>query len=723
MRTHRQNTRVLVRVDSHVNGTIDASRDCTLLSTEKTTKQRGRFQFQLIPRRNYLNLIHPNDVVNIYVDPGDGVRGWTRLMFGYVDRIERAETVNQQGAVSTVFSVIGSDFQKAIEQTSLYFNPHLRQRLDARFNKMNLAGTALRSAGIVAHGTPADFVENFLQILIGFGQQWQLPESYDFALRTRMNLKDLRKRRQQRALSRFPHALKELLPTIGIDPESIDRDFDLILEEAFLNNVKSVGSDEEKFRRKQDKAANILRGNSDLLAYRSVLDATKANLPAGLNDLLDLTFVEALCIDGYVSSKTVWEAGSQTLAKFLYGNTNAMVNELIFDLRPVSPKGGLENGVYSQAEDELGINVNGTPTVPGIGPAGVKYVPAVIFREYPFSVVQGFNIDQITLLTGEEHEVDKFIPFGPIFAINPDTEGRVVYNYKDDINLNGISPKTCDYPTDTKPVKHMDVVVIHNTDVRQANIGRSDNDIWNVMTMYARGFGELAKSFQYQLSNFSPLMSPVSIQRNGLRVRDETTSFGMYSRGSAGCSAVEGSVDSASVRRNLVRWQLLLDHWLQHNQEYLTGTIALRAMPEIRVGYRLDWWERSESYYVESVKNDWAYPGELSTSVQVSRGQRNDPFPAYIPPVFLSNDTSVDETTSGNRGDTSRLGDYFEVKDTHATTGATNAEGPFSATENELDKEPAANREGIAEYAYPHRSRRPNAAINEFPDPANDGTS
>jgi hypothetical protein len=648
-------------------------------------------------------------------------------MFGYVDRIERAEKTNQEGATSTVFSVIGSDFTKAIDQTCLYFNPHLRERLDARFNKMNYAGTAMRSAGIVAHGTPSDFVENFLQILLGFGQQWQLPKSYDSSLRTRTDLRDLRRRRQQRALSRLPPALFKLLETVGIKRESLDTSFDLVLEEAFLNNVDSVGSDEEAFRKKQEKAASILRGNADLLAYRSVLDATKGSLPSCLNDLLDLTFVESLCVDGYVSSSSVWDVGNQTLAKFLYGNTNSIVNELFFDLRPVSLDGGLSDGPYSHREDELGINVNGTTDMPTSGVAGVQYAPAVVFREYPFSVVQGYDLSQITLLAGRDYTVDKFIAFAPIFAVNPDREGRSIYNFKADADRNGISLRANDdFALGTKPVRHLDVVVIHNTDVRQANVGRSDNDVWNVMEMHARNHGKAAIQWKYQLSNFSPILTPVSIQRHGLRARKEITSFASY--------VGADEIDNAGTRRNLVRWQLLLDHWCQHNHEYLTGTIALRAMPEIRAGYRLDWYERNESYYVESVKNDWAYPGELSTSVQVSRGQRNDPYPAYIPPVFLRTDNSPEASHSGNRGGDektvpSRLAESFPVKDTHATAGATNAEGPFSTHRNNLDEQPFADREGQAEYAYPKRAKRgrgggivnPFPDVGEFPAPDRDG--
>jgi hypothetical protein len=123
-------------------------------------------------------------------------------------------------------------------------------------------------------------------------------------------------------------------------------------------------------------------------------------------------------------------------------------------------------------------------------------------------------------------------------------------------------------------------------------------------------------------------------------------------------------VDSINNRRLLVRWALIVDHWFQHNLEYLTGTFSTRAFPEIRVGYRLDIKERNESYYVEGVNHSWSYPNAMQSTFTVSRGQRNNPFPIHVLPGS--------EHFGGMRGKTgSRLAEFFHVMDTSATERAT----------------------------------------------------
>jgi hypothetical protein len=126
-----------------------------------------------------------------------------------------------------------------------------------------------------------------------------------------------------------------------------------------------------------------------------------------------------------------------------------------------------------------------------------------------------------------------------------------------------------------------------------------------------------------------------------------------------------------------LRWALLLDHWYQHNQEYLNGSMTLRAFPEIRVGYRLDIAERHESYYVESVQNRWQYPNAMTTTVQLSRGQRNDPFPVYVYPASPG--------FNGIRGEGSRLGEFFKIVDLSATAASS---APRARTEDTFDVVP-----------------------------------
>jgi len=116
----------------------------------------------------------------------------------------------------------------------------------------------------------------------------------------------------------------------------------------------------------------------------------------------------------------------------------------------------------------------------------------------------------------------------------------------------------------------------------------------------------------------------------------------------------------------------------------LNGTITTKAFPEIRVGFRLDIYERRESYYIESVGHTWKYPDPMITTFTVSRGQRNDPYPVYekIPLKKIG----------GDRKSGSRLADMFRVRDTSAVLRAVGGQvsNEFFATdgfnENLVDK-------------------------------------
>lgn len=698
MTTHLQQTRVSVRVDSHVHGQIDLSNDCVGFQTQKTTKARGRWKMTLVPRRNYLNLLAPNDVINIYVDPGDGERGRVRLMAGYIDRVDREEAIlDEYGKHRTRFQITGSDFQKAIDQTSIYFNQFLRQVIDERFVRTstgeaaaqgNIGGAAMRNAGITAYGTPADFVENMLLILLGFGQQWQLPASY---AEDRQSIKKNRARRVQRAKDKIPENVIEAAGTMlnfAFNRENLDEFIDEILETAQSIGFQDPASEDKQTleqSRKKIEAAKTLRQSSALLAFRTVLETADDSYPAGIIDLLDFDFIEALAIDGFQANTTVWQAGNQTLGQFVYGHSNEFVNELIFDLRPVSQGGGgLEEGLYSRGPDELGMNQQ--KGLSG-GVDGVQYRPAVVFREYPYSTVDTFNTQGLTFVAPGVSQLDVDFPdrvfFGPVFTKNPNVFGRHTYTYPAPI-----SPSKCRFAETMTATKHIDAIVVRNEDVEKATLGRSDDDVFNLLSIYPRNMGDLAKHYKGMATNYSPLLNQISVARNGLRTRELTTEFSRYAR-DVECGVTGGKPSTNQTRRNLLRWHLLLDHWYQHNTEYLSGTISLRGMPEIRVGYRLDWEDRHESYYVESVSHMWQYPGALRTNVSVSRGQRNDPFPSYVPPVFLGSAGEILAKASGDRSAEGRLADYFRVRDTHATLSAADREPPFEDDENFIDSKSA----------------------------------
>jgi len=688
-KTVRMRTRVLVRVDSHTTGTdvshgqaIDLSLDVISLSTSKNTKAMGKFQMQLVPRRDYSNLVFPNDVVNIYIDPCDGQRGLVRVMMGYVDRVERQESVDENGNSTTRFVIIGSDFQKAIDKTFIYFNNYMRTNLDERFvrtnsgtsrpTQTNFAGIAMRNAGVTITGTPADFVENFLRILLGFQQQWVLPDSYT---PMRSDLQNVRKRAVQRAKARLPTNVIQLISTLGFNPNDLENNVSAILQEAALQAQQTDADEDLAAIDAKRQAAITLRANADLLAFQTLVQAVQdPSLPIGIHDLLNLDFIESLTVDGFNMSQGVWSAGNQTLSQFLYGHCNEMVNELIFDLRPVQ-QAGLVSGPYSIEADELGINTDGFGSMPATVPA-VQYVPAVLFREYPYSVVEHLNLDELVVAPGGPNSTEITagdVWMGPVFAVNPNTPGRHIYTYPEIL-----SPSPPAYLKDAEATKHIDSITIYNTDVKEASVGRSDEDIVNVFHLFATSPVPV-DGYRDLLSNFNPIVNQVSISRHGLRLRELSTEFANYAN-----STNDGQQGNRFPRKNLIRWTILMDHWFLHNQEFLTGSITLRGMPEIRVGYRLDWFDRHESYYVESVQHQWAYPGAFTTTVEVSRGQRNDPFPAYIPPVFLNDQNLTLQVSSGNRSRDGRLAQYFTVQDTRSTIGATTRTDPTNVGAHNL---------------------------------------
>lgn len=707
--TSRYRTQVSVRIDSHISGTIDVSRDCIALSTEKVTKAAGRFQIVLLARANYLNLVFPDDVVNIYVDPGDGETGPTRLMFGFVDRIDRHEVVDAHGAMNTQYTIAGSDFQKAVDRTCIYFNDFMRQILDKRFfttlegqqrpSGGGSMGQVLREAGISAQGTPADFVLNFLEILTGYGQQWKFPKSYAQAMDALQPAQYQRNTRIQRARSRVPKNILEKMERTGAISDDEMTRINNVLKWALDKKVKSedainAGVNLTKPEKEEYDLSLDITSSAALFAYRMTMLSTDDDTPVGLVDSLSFDFVEAKTIDGYNSMSPVWPSGSQTLGQYLYGHSNEFVNELIFDLRPVT-ENGLTDGDYSKEPDEIGGNLGSVN--------GVKYVPAVVFREYPWSTITRMRVKGTLDIPDDIAASLNFtdVLFGPVFVKGVNTTGRHTYEYP-----TPVSPSLANMAGD--PVKHIDSVTIRNTDVVESRVGRSDDDTFNVHTLMGRGVGDSIELYRSWMHNYQPLINQVSVQRHGLRARETPTEFNSY----YGTALVEGR----HARRNLVRWQLLLDHWYQHNIEYLTGTIMLRGMPNIRVGYRLDWEDRHESYYVESVQHQWQYGQPLRTVVAVTRGQRNDPFPCYIPPMFFGADGSdINKYAGGNRFDTGRLAKFFPVIDTRATTFAIDNDSYVASLDhpNDVDLYPDAAAGGRAIF--------PQDAAGMYPNPTNEG--
>jgi hypothetical protein len=85
----------------------------------------------------------------------------------------------------------------------------------------------------------------------------------------------------------------------------------------------------------------------------------------------------------------------------------------------------------------------------------------------------------------------------------------------------------------------------------------------------------------------------------------------------------------------------------------------MRGAPEIRAGYRLDLPDRNMSFYIEGVSHQWSYGQPMTTTLQVTRGQPNNPFPVYVLPAT----EGFNNVTSTQRKTKSRLSTFFVSPD------------------------------------------------------------
>lgn len=687
----RQQSKCKVIVYSHITenpddkqygGVVDCSRDVVNCETSKTIKSGGGANFQLVPRRNYLNYIYPNDYVHIYFDPGDG-RGFIRVFFGFVDRCERSIQVGENGQSNTRYLVSCSDFTKAFDKTNIYFNPHIVKRGDFVSQYFagsdNLAGSALRTKGISIWGTPADIVMSLSTLLLGFGAQFLMPKSHprnealvDISRKQRLKnvlgqlSKDFQNLYGQGALNEFKQALQFRLGQLrnqaasNLDQPLLETNF------AVAQALATGGKIALKTQVNIGQQPRLTPGMQDLIQskdlaleeevesdrFKRAVAAQKAAYSKNhtLLDMMDFSFIEYNAIDGSILSSQIWQSQG-TLWSIMNAWSNNLVNELFCDLRLVgnNQKFDLAEGGYTNAPDEVKGNTG----------AGIRTVPAMIMREYPFATIEGI------LPPGKVEVLGAKLGAVPIGGVSLDNKGAI---FGRDVNVPGrkvvkitaLNPFRYVESNGTEnALKHLDVAVISVQDIITERIGRSDADVFNLIEVYAdMGIGSQGKFFANEIQ---PISTPISVMRNGLRVRTYTTKFARWPTNKF--KKNKGGVDSQMTRFQTIRWTLMLDHWYQHNIEYLNGSMTTRAFPEIRVGYRLDVRERNESYYVEGVNHQWNYTEKgaiLMTTLTLSRGQRNDPFPVYVLPAL------VGWGELNNRNDESRLAIYFHQRNPSA---------------------------------------------------------
>lgn len=734
MSTYRYHSRLIAVVHSWQSSEpIDLSADLVAVSTSKGVKAVGQFSLVVVPRLNWFNYIYQNDVVNIYYDPGDGVSGWTRVMMGYVDRVFRNEAVvDESGRTSTTFTISGRDFMKAVDGTEIVFRPELAQRpdwkLEERFFFNNIGGMGMMFRGVVGHGPPDVIVGGIMAGMMGYGAQWQLPPSYAGALKNPV-IAGSRNRRTQEAYRRLSANTLSALQTLGFG----DLVGTGVQDAAVLSNkLRALWRlvDRGGESKSAKKALKVIEG--DTLAIQSYVNAVigqSENKNGGIYDLLDPSFVEGKCIDGYADAAAVWQAEG-ALSNIVYKWCNPAINELIFDLRPVATGENSMSGDnlpewrgYSRDGDELGINVSGygvqSATVPG-----VKYVPTMIMREYPFSVAPGLDMRGFLSLGMFPADIQAF---GPVFSsptTSSDPISRVLYDYNSlgvpELS-NGITSAPELYDESAPAVKHLDVATVKLNEMTRMSVSRGDGDTFNLFVIYQTLYPSATR---YNLPDYLPIFNLASIARDGVRLREISTNYAGWT------NRTRPEYQQAAGAFLLMRWATLLEHWYQHNAEYLSGTITMRPRADIRVGYRLDIPERAESYYVTDVAHSWEKDAEGrvrgATTLQVTRGQRTDPFPIYIPPSMgkktvpakgektteqeqsrINEDAqvanSVAAAISGNRGTSGRLAKFFFVRSATATeragidkqdtinaTDATPAKGtgPYIPGSPEADIEP-----------------------------------
>ena len=207
-------------------------------------------------------------------------------------------------------------------------------------------------------------------------------------------------------------------------------------------------------------------------------------------------------------------------------------------------------------------------------------------------------------------------------------------------------------PSERKTTWHiLDYMTVRNEDVMTESYSRGDFQITNIRELHM----SIMPGFDIQratISDILPILTPVSIHRNGVRVRSEDTSFVQF--------MLSGGTSDSSWSQTLgLRWAIMLDMWEQHDHEYLSGSLSLRGSPGIRVGYRVDRKELGLSFYVESVSHNWEYPGVLTTQVSLSRGQPivDDRVLEYYEPEPFTNSNKQKRIELGRVFRSSRVND------------------------------------------------------------------
>lgn len=566
----RFNTRIKAIVHSHQSeDPIVLSQDVVSCQTGKNIGGIGRANLALTASKNYTNLLYPNDVLNIYFDIGDG-QGYTRTFFGYIDRIEEEYTVAENGVPSTMYHVIASDWQKAIDKTEIYFNPDLAGRTDINgsdFATISLGGLSMHMRGLRLTGSPADMVLNLLLLQLGYGTQWIFPNSYRVTLDNRVTsarkeyamgrlLRTMRNkitleqqtrleeliesgdllRLQQQAQDDATNASdaaqrRALLSQEGVNTTNLPTDL-----RQSVNNPQSTND--------IDAVANVLfnrRVRNELgitedqlaevnTAYNAIGAIVEGTSLLDIVDLID--FVEIKAMDGFAFEAGIWERQGP-LGTIVKSVSNETINELFYDLRPLCGETGMEDGSHwDRTLDELGGNAPDDYSQQN----GVRYIPAVVMREQPFGTVHKIDATQVDVGLRRDGATANFgvVNIGAVFSSRPNEAGRHI------INVPVIAVEDLlEGNTSAITTRHIDVAVISETEIKSSRLGRSDNDHFNMFDFFSEDV--LGSANRFLVKDFLPIITPIHIMRHGLRVRQVTTRFARFDTDQAANTTVAPS--------------------------------------------------------------------------------------------------------------------------------------------------------------------------------------
>ncbi len=368
-------------------------------------------------------------------------------------------------------------------------------------------------------------------------------------------------------------------------------------------------------------AAQLLQ---QVMAHRTGKPAFRTLL-----DLLDRSYIEREHIDGFLASEQMLSE-SGNLLTLVGSRSNDCMNELFFDLRLA----GREPGQAApMVPDELGGNVDDTGVV--TAPA---YQPAVVLREYPFTTISKERYPSSAamtatapvasapnggVLTGPQTVSAELS--GAVYGL-PESPGVFFSSRKHPVRVQPVRPIHGAVPHDplqaatdaetarasAPSFRYIDTALLPLRRILRMQVGRSDHDYFNVIDLRS---SDLQADLRFVNRGVVPLLSYESFSRHGLRVREITSSF----------TQMGLAASDASLRKTLARWAILNDHWHQHANQYLAGTIDCLPILDCRVGYRLDIPELDECYYVEGVRHDFAVSPDgratLRSSLTVTRGQ------------------------------------------------------------------------------------------------------